>query len=55
MHDPVEKYTSGRTHDGTSQMWIHPSVVDNSFEASCLLMDPCCASTDRTVDKLDGQ
>ena len=31
MHDPVEKYTLGRTHGGTSHVWTHPSVVDNSF------------------------
>ena len=31
MHDPVEKYTPGRTHDGTIHVWIHPSVVGNSF------------------------
>ena len=31
MHDPVEKYTPGRAHDGTIHVWIHPSVVGNSF------------------------
>ena len=31
MHDPVEKYTLGRTHDGTVHVWIHSSVVGNSF------------------------
>ena len=31
VHDPVEKYTPGRTHDGTIHVWIHPSVVGNSF------------------------
>ena len=31
MHDPVEKYTPGRTHDGTIHVWTHPSVVGNSF------------------------
>ena len=31
MHDPVEKYTPGRTHDGTIHVWIRPSVVGNSF------------------------
>ena len=31
MHDPVEKYTPGRRHDGTIHVWIHPSVVGNSF------------------------
>ena len=31
MHDPVEKYTPGRTHDGTIHVWIRPSVVANSF------------------------
>ena len=31
MHDPAEKYTPGRTHDGTIHVWIHPSVVGNSF------------------------
>ena len=31
MHDPVEIYTLGRTHDGTIHVWIHPSVVGNSF------------------------
>ena len=31
MHDPAEKYTPGRTHDGTIYVWIHPSVVGNSF------------------------
>ena len=31
MHDPVEKHTPGRTHDGTIRVWIHPSVVGNSF------------------------
>ena len=31
MHDPVEKYTPGRTHDGTIHVWLHPSVVSNSF------------------------
>ena len=30
-HDPVEKHTPGRTHDGTIHVWIHPSVVGNSF------------------------
>ena len=30
MHDPVEKCTPGRTHDGTIHVWIHPSVVGNS-------------------------
>ena len=29
MHDPVEKYTPGRTHDGTIFVWIHPGVVGN--------------------------
>ena len=47
MHDPAEKYTPGRTHGGTIHVWIHPSV--------CSSMDPCCARTDRRVDKLDGQ
>ena len=31
MHDPVEKYTPGRTHDVTNHVWVHPSVVGNSF------------------------
>ena len=31
MHDPVEKYTSGCTHGGTIHMWVHHSVVCNSF------------------------
>ena len=31
MHHPVEKYTPGRTHDGTVHVWVHPSVVGNSF------------------------
>ena len=31
MHDPVEKHTPGRTHDDTTHVWIHPSVVGNSF------------------------
>ena len=31
MHDPVERYTFGRTHDGTAHVWIHPSVRGNSF------------------------
>ena len=31
MHDPVEKYTPGRTHDGKIHVWIHPSVVGNSL------------------------
>ena len=30
-HDPVEKYTPGRTHEGTIHVWVHHSVVDNSF------------------------
>ena len=31
MHDDAEKYTPGRTHDGTIHVWIHPSIVGNSF------------------------
>ena len=31
MHDPVEKYTPGRTHDGSIHVWVHPSVVGNNF------------------------
>ena len=31
MHDLVEKDTPGRTHDDTVHVWIHPSVVGNSF------------------------
>ena len=31
MHDPVGKYTTGRTHDGSIHVWVHPSVVGNSF------------------------
>ena len=31
MHDPVEKYTPGRTHDGTIHVWIDQGVVGNSF------------------------
>ena len=31
MHDLVERDTSGRTHDGTAHVWVHPSVVGNSF------------------------
>ena len=31
MHDRVEKYTPERTHDGSIHVWIHPSVVGNSF------------------------
>ena len=31
LHDPAEKYTPGRTHDGTIHVWTHPSVVGNSF------------------------
>ena len=29
--DPVEKHTPGRTHDGTLLVWVHHSVVGNSF------------------------
>ena len=31
MHDPVEKYTPGCTHHSTIRVWIHPSVVGDSF------------------------
>ena len=31
MHDFVEKYTPGRTHDGSIHVWMHLSVVGNSF------------------------
>ena len=31
MHDPVEKFSPGLTHDGTIHVWIHPSDVGNSF------------------------
>ena len=31
MRDPVEKYTPGRTHGGTIHVWVHPSVVGDSF------------------------
>ena len=31
MHDPVERYTPGRTHDGTAHVWIHPNVRDSCF------------------------
>ena len=30
-HDPVERYTPGRTHDGTAHLWIHPNVRDSCF------------------------
>ena len=39
MHDPVEKYTPGRTHDGTLHVWIHPSVVGNSFGGKLFVDD----------------
>ena len=39
MHDPVERYTSGRTHDGTAHVWINPSVVGNSFGGKLFLDD----------------
>ena len=31
MHDPVERYTPGRTHDGTAHFWIHPNARDSCF------------------------
>ena len=37
MHDPVEICTPGRTHDGTIHVWIHPSVVGNSFGGNCFV------------------
>ena len=37
MHDPVEKYTPGRMHDGTIHVWIHPNVVGNSFGGKLLV------------------
>ena len=30
------------------------ALLATVLEANCLLMDPCCASTDRRVDTLDG-
>ena len=38
MHDPLEKYTSGRTHNGTIHVWVHHSVAGNSF-GSMLFVD----------------
>ena len=29
--DPGKKYTPGRAHDGTIHVWMHHSVVGNSF------------------------
>ena len=40
MHDPVEKYTPGRTHDGTIHVWNTRVLSATVLEASCLLMDP---------------
>ena len=38
VHDLVEMYTPGRTHDGTIHVWVHHSVVGNSC-AGKLFMD----------------
>ena len=31
MHDPVENYTPGRTHDGALHVWVHHSVGGKRF------------------------
>ena len=39
VHDLVEKYTPGRTHDCTIHVWVHPSVVGNSFRGKLFVDD----------------
>ena len=40
MHHPAEKYTPGRTRDGTIQCGYTQALLATVLEASCLLMVP---------------
>ena len=55
MHDSAEEYTPGRTHAVRFTCGYTQALSATVLEANCSSMDPCCASTDRRVDKLDGR
>ena len=55
MHNPVKKYTPGRTHNHSIHVWVHPSVAGYSFGGKLFVDGSLIENMERRVAKLGGQ